>query len=379
MKLDTSHMRYLSKSDFRVLTAVEMGSKNHLVVPTQLILSISGIRNMALLQKSISILSKINLVNREKNAKYDGYKLTYHGYDYLALKAMVNRDTVLALGAQIGIGKESDIFTVGNSEGRSLCLKVHRLGRVSFKAVKNQRDYLGGRQSATWIYLSRLSAQKEWAFMKVLYDAGFSVPEPIDTSRHHVVMSLVKGTLLRKCTELEDASRVYALLMDFAFKLANNGLVHCDFNEFNIMIQDYDPEHPETEVVVIDFPQCVSIDHPNAQELFERDINSIRHFFATKFEVLGDFPKWEQVQRVGKLDMAADASGTNIKALKQLEKHQRQVELQWESEVTDLGPDHCSEDDSDKYDEDENEGLASRESDNGEASTVNAHLENLTI
>lgn len=379
MKLDTSHMRYLSKSDFRVLAAVEMGSKNHLVVPIQLILSISGVRNMALLQKSISILSKINLVNREKNAKYDGYKLTYHGYDYLALKAMVNRDTVLALGNQIGIGKESDIFAVGNAEGRSLCLKVHRLGRVSFKAVKNQRDYLGGRQSATWIFLSRLSAQKEWGFMKVLYEAGFSVPEPIDTSRHHVVMSLVQGTLLRKCAQLDDAPRVYALLMDFALRLANNGLVHCDFNEFNIMIQDYDSEHPEREVVVFDFPQCVSIDHANAQELFERDINSIRHFFETKYGVVGDYPKWEQVQRVGKLDMAADASGTNIKALKQLEKYQRQAELQRESEDAAIGSDHGSEDAIEEEDEAESGGSASEESGDEKLHDVEVSLESLAI
>lgn len=355
-------MRYLSKNDFRVLTAVEMGSKNHLVVPIQLILSISGLRNMAVLQKSIGILSKINLVNREKNAKYDGYKLTYHGYDYLALKAMVNRETILALGTQIGIGKESDIYTVANEQGRSLCLKVHRLGRVSFKAVKNQRDYLGNRQSASWIYMSRLSAQKEWGFMKALYSAGFSVPEPVDTSRHQVVMSLIDGVLLRKCTELPDPARVYALLMDFALRLANQGLVHCDFNEFNIMIQEYDPENPQREVVVFDFPQCVSIDHPNAKELFERDINSIRHLFETKFGVVGDYPKWEQVERIGRLDMEADASGTNKRALKELEKYQRQAELQKEEEALTQDDDEFDEsedeEESDEYEEDENEDVS---------------------
>lgn len=364
MKLDTSHMRYLSKTDFRVLTAIEMGSKNHLVVPTPMILSISGLRNMALLQKSLSILGKINLVNREKNAKYDGYKLTYHGYDYLALKAMVNRESVLALGTQIGIGKESDIFTVADKNGKQLCLKVHRLGRTSFKAVKKQRDYLGGRQSATWIYFSRLSAQKEWAFMKALHEAGFSVPVPIDTSRHHVVMSLVPGTVLRKCAALDDPARVYALLMDFALRLANNGLVHCDLNEFNIMICDYDPASPESEVVVIDFPQCVSIDHANARELFERDVDAIRHYFKAKYGVVGDYPRWEQVSRVGKLDMAADASGTNKKALKQLEKYQREMEasrdgeaeLNEDEEADDVDDDDDEDDDGDDEDEDVESG-----------------------
>ena len=384
MKLDTSHMRYLSKTDYRVLTAIETGSKNHLVVPTPMILTLSGLRNMALLQKSLSILAKINLINREKNAKYDGYKLTYHGYDYLALKAIVNRESILALGTQIGIGKESDIFTVADKDGNNMCLKVHRLGRTSFKAVKKQRDYLGKRQSATWTYFSRLSAQKEWAFMQALYDAGFSVPKPIDQSRHHVVMSLVPGTVLRKCAELDDASRVYALLMDFALELANNGLIHCDLNEFNIMICDYDPANPESEIVVIDFPQCVSIDHPNAQELFERDINSIMHYFKTKYGVVGDYPKWEQVERSGKLDMVADATGTNKKALKELEKYQREAELTMEGENFDEYEFEDEQEEDDYEDEDEEEEEEEEDEEESEKEEVkifdvDAHMAKLSI
>jgi len=41
------------------------------------------------------------------------------------------------------------------------------LGRVSFRAIKEKRDYLGKRKSASWMYMSRLAAQKEWAFLKV--------------------------------------------------------------------------------------------------------------------------------------------------------------------------------------------------------------------
>lgn len=42
-----------------------------------------------------------------------------------------------------------------------------RLGRISFRAIKTKRDYLGKRKSASWMYMSRLAAQKEFAFMKV--------------------------------------------------------------------------------------------------------------------------------------------------------------------------------------------------------------------
>ena len=43
------------------------------------------------------------------------------------------------------------------------------LGRISFRAIKTKRDYLGKRKSASWMYMSRLAAQKEFAFMKVSF------------------------------------------------------------------------------------------------------------------------------------------------------------------------------------------------------------------
>ncbi len=37
MKLDVKILRYLSKEDFRVLTAIEMGMRNHEIVPVELV------------------------------------------------------------------------------------------------------------------------------------------------------------------------------------------------------------------------------------------------------------------------------------------------------------------------------------------------------
>lgn len=48
--------------------------------------------------------------------------------------------------------------------------------------------------------------------------------------------------------------------MKLIVKLARYGLIHGDFNEFNLMITH------EEEVVLIDFPQMVSTSHPNAEE-----------------------------------------------------------------------------------------------------------------
>lgn len=62
-----------------------------------------------------------------------------------------------------------EIFEVSREDGTVLAMKLHRLGRTSFRAVANQRDYLGHRTSYNWLYLSRLAATKEFAFMKVFH------------------------------------------------------------------------------------------------------------------------------------------------------------------------------------------------------------------
>lgn len=60
-----------------------------------------------------------------------------------------------------------DIYIVANPNGEQYALKLHRLGRTSFRNLKNKRDYHKHRKNMSWLYLSRLSAMKEFAYMKV--------------------------------------------------------------------------------------------------------------------------------------------------------------------------------------------------------------------
>mmetsp|Transcript_6317 Transcript_6317/g.7904 ORF Transcript_6317/g.7904 Transcript_6317/m.7904 type:complete len:424 (-) Transcript_6317:58-1329(-) len=329
MKLDTSHMRYLTADDFKVLQAIEQGSRNHELVPTQMIHSIGGLKSPSGTNRAIGDLAKLKLVARLRNAKYDGFRLTYNGYDYLALKSMLNRNTLYSVGSIIGVGKESDIYSVSDTDGKQKVLKIHRLGRTSFTTVKNNRDYLRNRQSSNWMYLSRLAANKEFEFMVILYDNGFSVPQPFDYSRHTVMMEWIRGIPMKHLRKHDNFKRLYSDLMNFIVKLANHGLIHCDFNEFNIIIRDKeDASKHEFDFVVIDFPQCVSIDHTDAKVYFDRDVASIRSFFLKKFryepehdptmfdtEGYGDgykyaYPNFKRdVARVKSLDVEVQASG----------------------------------------------------------------------
>lgn len=302
-KLDVAILRYLTAEDFRVLTAVEMGMKNHELVPGSLVASIANLRHGGV-HKLMKDLCKHRLLTYERGKHYDGYRLTNSGYDYLALKALTNRKVIASFGNQIGVGKESNIYTVADEDRNPLCLKLHRLGRTCFRNIKDKRDYHAHRNKASWLYLSRISATKEFAYMKALYDRDFPVPKPIDFNRHCVVMQLVTGGPLTHVSSVEDPETLYDELMNLIVRLGNCGVIHGDFNEFNIMIDE--DNHP----VIIDFPQMVSTSHPNAELYFDRDVRCVREFFKKRFGYESDlYPKFSDLERDDELDTEIACSG----------------------------------------------------------------------
>ena len=285
MKLDVGALRYLSREEFRVLTAVEMGMKNHEVVPASLVDSIAALKRGGC-RKALDGLLRHKLVHHE-NKQYDGFRLTPLGYDFLAIKALVNRGAIASVGRQIGVGKEADVFEVLAPSGALLVLKLHRLGRTSFRAVKSKRDYLRGGRHFNWLYLSRLAAAKEYAFMRALHDHSFRTPEAIDCNRHAVLMTAAPGVPLTQAQQLPEPMDALREALAVVARLARHGLVHCDLNEFNLIVNDDDAlaRAGEPRLTVIDFPQMVSVSHPNARMLFERDVQSLQRFFYRRFRI----------------------------------------------------------------------------------------------
>jgi len=165
-------------------------------------------------------------------------------------------------------------------------------------------DYLQHRKSASWLYLSRLSAMKEYAYMKVLYDNKFPVPKPVDFNRHVIIMQLVPGYPLCQVHEVADKQQLFDDIMNLIVHLANYGLIHSDFNEFNLMLSD------EDKITLIDFPQMISTSHLNAEFYFDRDVKCMRDFFKRRFDFESDtYPKFSDIERVSSLDVEVNASG----------------------------------------------------------------------
>jgi RIO kinase 2 len=306
----------------------------------------------------------------------------------LAINTMNKRGALKAIGNQIGVGKESgayfveqqllleiglmasslsvftDVFIATDGEN-NYALKLHRLGRTSFRTVKNNRDYLQRRSSASWLYMSRLAALKEFAYMKILHENGFPVPKPIDVSRHCILMEHVKNsTLLLHIHELKNPEKVYNQLMSILVDLASAGLIHGDFNEFNLLIND-DTE----EVTMIDFPQMVSTDHLNADMYFQRDVDCIRHFFSKRFGFVSeDYPTLaKDVIRTSSLDRDVAASGfskeMDVELLKGIQESKDDEEAEEDSEEEDEEEEEEEEEDLEEEDEEEEEEEREEEED----------------
>ena len=113
--------------------------------------------------------------------------------------------------------------------------------------------------------------------MQALHEAGFPTPKPVDVNRHAILMSYVDAYTMCKVNSIKDPEKAYHECMDLLVRLAESGLIHGDFNEFNLMIDN------EQNVTVIDFPQMVSIDHKDAEYFFQRDLECINTVFKRRY------------------------------------------------------------------------------------------------
>ncbi|ERL91560.1 hypothetical protein D910_08890 [Dendroctonus ponderosae] len=235
----------------------------HAPVPIGEVASIARLRHWRT-GKIIGNLQKHKLLSYERGTRPEGLSLNVSGYDYLALISLRKRDSVGAFGSEISVVKEKNIYIVSAGE-QERCLKLHRRGLLYFKRGVNKPNHH-----------KRRSATKEFACMKVLLDRQCLVPQPYGLSRHWVVMELIKGTLLHRVQELNNVKALYDKLMNNIMRFALYGVVHADFNEFNIFIT-----HDERPVI-IDFSHMLFTHHANAKMHFERDVNGVINFFKKR-------------------------------------------------------------------------------------------------
>ena len=269
----------LTSEDFRVLSALERAHKRREYVPLRLIEKLARMHE----EKVLLIISKLHSLKLVKGETIMGekvYRLTYLGYDMLAIRSLVESNLIEAVGDKVGEGKESEIYLALAPGGLQVALKFLRLGRTSFRQTARTRSWSIGK-SLSWYEQSKVAAEREFKALKELSAYKAHVPTPLGYSRHVVVTEYIDGVELYEKPPLTNPEKaLYAILDTVAVAYHKAGIVHGDLSEYNILVRKSD-ETP----FIIDWPQYVYKDEPNAMDLLKRDTYYVVKFFDKVYDV----------------------------------------------------------------------------------------------
>ena len=272
----------LDKEDIRILMAIELGMKRSEYV------TLNNIKFYARypMEETLYRLKKVHksdLIVRDSSSYETGYTLNSIGYDILALHSLVERGIISQLGPLIGKGKESDVYGCMDDNENVLALKVYRMGRTSFKNIKNLRDLIGNRGHISWLYVNRLAAKKEFEALEKIYKLKLDTPRPIAYNRHMIVMNYLRGKELVYFKEINKPKKIFNKILKQMKKIFQKAqLVHGDLGEFNIVLDE------KGNILIIDWMQSIPSNHPNAKSILERDITNICNYFEKKFNIISD-------------------------------------------------------------------------------------------
>lgn len=264
----------LNKSDFKILKVFASSLKNRqfLNLPT---LSQYSNLSQSLIEHHLKRLVKFGLISKSNI----GYTLLVTGLDIYVLKILSNRNIITAIGPQIGIGKEAEVYLAHDSLKQDKILKMFRLGRSSFKQIKRKRDVNTGTNS--WLLLNIETAKKEYDILTYLKDSSTSFPSPLYRSFHCIVMEPIYGSRLSDIENLDYPELVLEKIISNMSIAYRKGYINGDLNEYNILVDD-------DNIFILDWPQAVRVDTTNSDVVLTRDVNNIIKFFSRKFEIERD-------------------------------------------------------------------------------------------
>lgn len=242
-----------------------------------------------------------------------GFKITYNAGDndhhqlqwiQDSMSGFFYQDLIVDVMAMVKGGKEASVYRCqahDSTEYTWLAAKVYR--PRMFRNLRNDKMYRQGRQALgadgkvinakDWRTLKAMNkgtgygqAQShtswlmyEFTTLKKLYEAGASVPKPIETSSNAILMEYIGDSQLAAPTlsqvKLHDSEVEYLFkeVMRNIHLMLQQGIVHGDLSAYNILYWD-------GEIVLIDFPQVVEIDgNPHARKILERDIQRVCEYF----------------------------------------------------------------------------------------------------
>lgn len=280
----------VTKDHIRILEAAESFIRTHNYVPERMIRNKSHVK--VNFSEYLRDLVKLQFIQCHSET----FKLTPSGYDCLAIFAL-RKNGLEEMGAQIGIGKESDVY-IGRFKGEEVAIKIHRLGRSSFNKVEER-----GLKNDDWMLANRESAYHEATCLQ--HFAAAAVPRFYGYNRHIVVMELLADYETLHRTTVDDPEMVSQGMLKFLRQIWDIGYAHGDFNEFNVMVRN-------GEIKAIDFPQCVEKSNPLALVYLKRDIECVQRYFWKKNRFICDDFIFNDVIKENNIEIEVQRNGFEL-------------------------------------------------------------------
>ncbi|WP_461864272.1 RIO1 family regulatory kinase/ATPase domain-containing protein [Thermococcus sp.] len=276
----------LKDLDFRILRGVELNMRHHQWVPLEDIARFAR-TDVETASHHLGKLDSWELVRRRSDIGYIGYQLTIHGYDALAIRAFSRKGLIEAIStSQIGVGKEADVYIAITPGGEKVAVKFNRIGRTSFTRIKLYRRDFMDKRHISWLYISRLVAQREHEALQLLSPFA-RVPRPLGWNRHAIVMEFINGVELADLREGDlsrgEAEEILGKVLDEYLKIVKFGIVHSDMSEFNIVLTE------DQSILIIDWPQYLPTAYPESLEYLKRDLTVLLNSFRRRWKVEKDF------------------------------------------------------------------------------------------
>ena len=186
------------------------------------------------------------------------------------------------------VGKERNVFIASKGDDRVI-VKIYRMQNCDFKRmydyIRKDPRYENLRQKRREIILSW--AQREYKNLIKSERSGVRVPKALGWKNHIIVEEFIGDE--EPAPPLKDAypenpEEFFDDVIDQMTKMYQNGLIHGDLSSFNILNYNEKP-------VIIDFSQATLVKTPNSEELLERDVKNVLHFFKK----VGIKAKFEEV------------------------------------------------------------------------------------
>ena len=183
------------------------------------------------------------------------------------------------MAIHLGIGKESDVVEAISEIHQRRAVKFFRIGRISFTDTKRKRSLEKNKNVNNWLLINIEAAKREYDFLIKLKSTKMNIATPYFRSMHSIVMDRINGLRLIEIRNLHNPKEIFYKVFEQIRLAYNENIINGDLSEYNILLDE------NNDILIIDWPQAVTLDHPNAEFLIRRDLHNVIRYFRRKFDL----------------------------------------------------------------------------------------------